>query len=369
MEIKDMDEKILNESFVTDKETVKGLQEAEQTKSMKESVPNGYIEVRLSTKGKLYAPEVFHIRNFKTEDLMGISLMDDDEVIIRVAKMLDDLILEKDVSVKDFHEKEVMETLFILYKTFYNPVMKNMDYTVTEKDKEWLANQNGGYESETYRQIERDLKSGKWKPKMEINLNNINLIVPEDIKKTARVKRPSGFTCVYSMPKYGDTLVLREYVQQHWANKDKQFESISKMLKFKYDSEERWRNGENINIQSIPNVPQSEIKKYNDYVIERNIFSIIALRALHLEEYKGQDVSDWSLDKKYALAQDPELDLPTFTKISDSFKNVKFGIPDEIPIINPITGEGENYEYSFRMVTWLQAMGNNGDDETVIEFE
>ena len=26
-------------------------------------IPTSYIEVRLSTKGKLYAPEVFHIRN------------------------------------------------------------------------------------------------------------------------------------------------------------------------------------------------------------------------------------------------------------------------------------------------------------------
>lgn len=366
----EIDNSTINKSFVSDTDTPKKFEKVIEDENTINSIPPGYIKIELSTEGKLYAPKVFHMRNFRTEDLMGISLMDDDEVVIRVANMLDDLIWEKDVSVKNFHEREVIETLFILYKTFYNPTMKNMDYKPTDADMEYLATQNGGSDSDAYRNIERDLKSGKWSPKFDINLNSIKMLTPpEKINKSAKIAKTSGFNCVYSMPKYGDAIVLRDYVQQHWAQKDKQFESITKMLKFKYDSEQRWRNGENIQLKSIPEVPESEIKKYNDYVIERNVFSITALRALHLESYRGTDVSEWTMDKKYEIAQDPELDLPTFTKIRTAFDSIKFGIPDKIPIIDPITGKEENYEYSFRIPTILQALGNNESDGTTIEFE
>lgn len=356
--------------FATDKETSEKMQEVIKEEETLKDIPNGYIKVELSTKGRLYAPKVFHIRNFKTEDLMGLSLMNDDEVVIKVANMLDDLIWEKDVSVKNFHEKEVTETLFILYSTFYSPTMKGQSYKPTEADYDYLANENGGRESEAFRQIERDLKSGKWKPTFDIDLERIKLIeAPEKFTKSAKVKKNSGFTCRYSMPRYGDAIVLRDYVQQHWANKDKQFEAITGMLKFKADAEERWRKGENINLASIPKVPEAEMKKYNNYVLERNVFSITALRALHLEEYKGEDVSQWSLDKKYQIAQDPELDLPTFNKINKMFNDVKFGIPDKIPITNPITGKEEEYEYSFRISAILQALGNNESDGVTIELE
>ena len=367
-EIRDSDE---NYGFkTTKKEVAEQIKETQEKVAQIEEIPAGYISVELSTEGEYYAPKVFHMRNFNTEDILNLAIADDSEVIVRTANMMDDLIWEKDVSVKDFTDKEVTETVFTLYKTFYNPIMKGQEYTPTEQDMEFLAKQNGGRESAEFKQIERDLKTGKWKPTFDIDLNSVvPYKKPAKATKTATVTKPNGFSCKYAMPRYGDTVVLKNYVEEFWADEDRKFEPITQMLKDAEDMKRRFREGENINLLSIPKPTKEDMKRYNDYVMRRNAFSMTALRALHLIEYRGQDVSGLSLDEKYTMAQDPELDLPTFKKINEAFSNVKIGLPDKIKVISPITNMEEEYEYSFRLPVILQAMGNNESDGTVINFD
>ena len=352
------------------KTTVQQLKEAEEKVAQIGEIPAGYIAVELSTEGEYYAPKVFHMRNFNTEDVLNLAISDDNEVIVRTANMLDDLIWEDNVSVKDFTDKEVTETVFTLYKTFYNPIMKGQEYTPTKEDMEFLAKQNGGKESAEFKQIERDLKTGKWKPTFDIDLNKVVPYKrPEKTTKVATVKKPNGFSCKYAMPRYGDTVVLKTYVEEHWADEDRMFEPITQMLKDEQDMKRRFREGENINLMSIPRPTKEDMKRYNDYVMRRNAFSMTALRALHLIEYRDQDVSGLSLDEKYEMAQDAELDLPTFKKINETFSNVKIGLPDKIKVISPITNQEVEYEYSFRLPVILQAMGNNESDGTTIDFD
>ena len=372
-EIKDSDE--ANYGFKSDtrpdkNQVVNQIKESQEKVQQIEEIPPGYITIELSEKGKYYAPKVFHMRDFNTEDILNLAISDDSEVIVRTANMLDDLIWEDGVSVKDFTDKEVEETVFTLYKTFYNPVMKGQSYTPTKKDMDFLAKQNGGTESADYKQIERDLKTGKWAPTFDIDLNTVKPYeVPEKVTKVATVTKPNGFSCKYSMPRYGDTIVLKEYVETYWADEDRKFEPITQMIKDEQDMKKRFRDGENINLLSIPRPTKEDKKRYDEYVMKRNAFSMTALRALHLVEYRGQDVSNLTLDQKYKMAQDPELDLPTFKKINEKFSNVKIGLPDKITILDPITNTMEEYEYSFRIPVILQAMGNNESDGTVIDFD
>ena len=81
-------------------------------------VPVGYMTMELSTKGKFGAPKVFHIRNFKTEDLVGLAIEDEDKMQEAAADMLQDLIFEKDVDVKKFHQKKDERELRELKKLF-----------------------------------------------------------------------------------------------------------------------------------------------------------------------------------------------------------------------------------------------------------
>ena len=354
----------LKQENIADNEITKALE------ASKMQIPNGYIEINLSTKGRLYAPASFHIRNFTTEDLMGIALTDDENLPVKVVEMLDKLILEDNVSVREFHEEEVTETLFILYRTFYSDSIKEIEYIPTERDYKFLADQNGGEDSDDYKSLVRSLKNRSWNPKVDISLDSVEIYeCPENIKTVATVKKANGFTCKYSMPRYGDVIQLRECLARVFSERDKSFESIERTIKFAEKEEQRWRNGENVNLRAIPRVPKVEKEKYDEYQLEKSVFLMRAIRALHLEEFNGQDVSSWSLDKKYELAKDPELDYPTFKKIADAFSNIKIGINDHVKVRSPICKEVLDYEYKFRLFTLLQAIQNNGADGTIIDFE
>ena len=336
------------------------------------TVPAGYITVELSTKGLLYAPKKFHIRNFTTDDVMGLAITDDEYLPFKVCELLQKLVYEDDVKIRDFHMKEVEETLFTLYTTFYSTTMKDIEYEPTKEDMDWLAEHNGGDESETYRKIVRDLKNGKWKPKiMQLDLEQVKPfeIDEKSFKKRCKVKKPSGFSCAYEMPHYGDVLTLQEFANETFKEKDKQFAKIQKMLKFENEAKEKWYAGEAVSIEAIPGVPDAEIKKFNDYQLEKSVFYMIAVRALHLVEYKGEDVSGLSLAKRFDLARDPELDYGTFKKINDAFESVKVGLNTKVKILNPITNQVGDYEQSFRLFTILQALISNDPNGVVIEFE
>ena len=87
----------------------------------KESIPAGYAEIRLSTEGRLFAPKVFHIRDFKTEELLEISLVPQKDLPKALLKILKNMIYEEDVDPAKFHISEVEETLVHVYMTFFSP--------------------------------------------------------------------------------------------------------------------------------------------------------------------------------------------------------------------------------------------------------
>lgn len=334
------------------------------------TIPTSYIEIRLSTKGKLYAPEVFHIRNFTVEDLIGIAIVDDETLPIKILEMMQKIVWEKDVDVRKFHESEIKETLFTLYQTFYSPTLSGIEYTPTEKDMEFLAKINGGKDSADYRDIERRLKNGEWKPKFELDLRQVNKFeLPENFKKEARVTKKNGFSCKYAMPQYGDVLFIKEYVDQVFKAEDRKFERLGKMIQFEEDAQERFRKGENINLASIPSVSNDDRKAYNEYQMNKSACILVALRAIHLVEYNGQDVSEMSLEEKFEMAKDPELDYGTFKKVTDAFASVKIGLDPNVTILNPVTGGITPYEYDFRLFTVLEAIGNHDIDGVTIDFE
>lgn len=349
-----------------DLEMLRQIQEdAEET----QSIPAGYITVELSTKGRLKcAPAKFHIKNFTTEGMVDLSMVQPEELPVKLADCLDDLIYEKDVSIKDFNEKEVVETLLILYKTFYSDKLENLDYTLTEKDWDWVAEQNGGKDSDTFKTAERNLRNTPLKFTIDLNQVKFNE-VPENFHPIIKVKKNNGVTFKFGIPKYGDSITIAEFTKRKWAEKDKRYEQIGRILKFREDNEERWRKGENINLRSIPDVPQNEKDEYYEYAREKTKDIMRGFKAIHLLEIKGVDVSNMPLDKKYEYADDPELDHATFQGVLDFFQKQKFGVDNEVDIINPLNGSKGKYEYPFRVDALVQAIYSGKPSTTTYEFE
>ena len=347
---------------------VKGV--ASEESNLKEEIPEGYISIELSTKGKLGAPKKFHTRNFDTADLLNLALSEDEELPEKVAKMLDNLILEKDVSVMKFHEKEVVEYLVRLYQAFYSNDLKDIDFPWGEEDIEFLKNQFGESSEEFQRQY-ADLKSGKWSPKTDVDLGQTDTYDLEDDLKTTiyLTNKETGFKVGFSFPRYGDVVVLRNFIQKEWREKDKQYASIKETIRFRRDAEERVRRGEDIALYRIPNIPEAEKEKYKEYESEKSIFGVMAIKALHLVNFDGKDLSNATLKERLAYTTDARLDYKMMKKVNTFFDKMKIGIKEQVSMRNPIKGVVEPRDYSFRLVDLLQAIKLYESDEYDIDFE
>jgi hypothetical protein len=342
---------------------------AEET-TLKEDIPNGYISMELSTNGKLGAPKRFHTRNFDTSDLLNLALSENEELPEKVAKMLDNLILEEGVSVMDFHEKDVVESLVRLYQAFYSNVLKDIDFPWDETDLEYLQKKLGANSEEYARQYD-DLRSGRWAPKVDVDLGAVETHdLPDDLKTTINLtSKATGFKVGFSFPRYGDVVVLRNFIIKEWREKDKQFATIKDSLRFRRDAEDRVRKGENISLYRIPMVPDAEKERYKEYESEKSAFGVLAIKALHLVNFDGQDVSKLTLKERMALAQDPRIDYKIMKAVNDFYEKMKVGIKEDVAMRNPLKEVAELRKYSFRFVDLLQAIKLYESDEYDIDFE
>lgn len=350
-------------------EDLESLRKVQQEAEEVNSVPSGYYTIELSEKGRLgCAPAKFHMKNFTTEGMIDLSMVQPEELPIKLADMLDDLIWEKGVSIKDFNEKEVVETLLILYKTCYSSKLEGLEYTPTDEDWDFVAEQNGGRETDEFKRAERNLRGQSLKFTLDLNKVKFHEL-PEDFHPTIRVRKANGSTYKFGVPRYGDAIVVANYTKSKWENQDRQYETIGRMLKFREDNEERWRNGENINLRSIPEVPQKDKDAYYEYSRKKSKDMMRCYKALQLLEVNGVDVSRMSLDEKFEYADDPELDHITYQGVLDFFQNQKFGVDNEIEIVNPLTGRPGKYNYPFRVNAIVPAFYSSSSNTTTYEFE
>ena len=345
--------------------------EAREIRDSEASVPDGYITVELSTKGKLYAPAKFHIRNFTAEDLLGMALTDDDTLPIKVIEMLNKLFYEDGIDVGKFHEDEVIETLFILYRTFYTDSLKDVVYKLQKDDWKYLQDTNGGPNSDAYLKLKASIDSGEWSPKINIDLNNIGTYsLPDDFAPRAHVNNSkTGFTCVYGLPSYGDIRDISDFINIIYAREEETLAPIIKKAEYIREQKAKKDRGEPITYDMIPVLTKSEEKTYSDYLMRRNLDIMRATRAAHLLEYRGKDVSDLPIEKKLTLADDPELDLRVYTKISNALDGLKIGLQKEIKVKSPITNKEISYPFTFRLFDLLQAISTTEPDGIDVVFK
>lgn len=347
-----------------------------EMKDLRETVentklPNGYISVELSSHGKLGAPAKFHIRNFLTEDMMGLVTADDEDFEIKLCQMLQDLILEKDCDIKQFHEKEVVETLFILYKSFYQTTLHNLTWNITNEDKEYLAKVDGGKTSDKYKRHLEAIKNGEEKKQFDLNLNTVKFFELDDsFKSTIKVKKPDGFECEYTYPRYGDKILLKEFLMNlpYFKKGEKRFAAIRENLKFKAQKKQEWDEGKDVDLARIPSYPEEQIKEFKEYETEKMQFATRAVKALHLKSIDGKDVSNLPLEERMKIAEDPRLDHATFEKVSKIYEDMKVGADENIKVIDPYLGHEVSIKYPFRIPALIQTIRDSDIDGTSIEF-
>lgn len=357
------------------------IAEARQTMEDVINTPDGYIEIHLSTRGKVSgAPEKFYIRNFSPEDLMKMGTASEADMPLKIVEILDGMIWnapgtpeDKKITVKEFTLKEVVETLLDVYETFYTKIFPDQTWIPTDEDYEFLKQRYGGEDSEAYRERVRALENGSWKPKFDLDISKLSYYdVPDDFKSHVRVTRKfngKDFTIKFRLPRYGDFVTLKFFIDEVYRKEDGRWAQVAEILKNRDDALEAMKRGENINWRSVPNVTDADRKGFEEYQNEKAQFAMTATKALYITEFDGQDVSQRPLEEKIGLARDPRVDYTSFQQAQKLFDSLKFGYVEEITVYDPIMEKVVTRNYTFQLNDLLQAISNPGDIEADISLE
>lgn len=328
--------------------------EFKKARENRKDVNGDYIPVRLSTKGKVYAPPLFHIKNFTVAEVLDISLSDLREIPTKVLNYLSKNVLEEDVDIGGFTKEEYVETVFNFFKFFYSSSIKGHTYNLQPSDYTYLQNMNGGPESPEYLKILRDLKDETWVPKFNLELNTIKThdIGPDFIQKATI--RKGNFSYAYGLPSFRDLIDLEDFIHIIFREEEARFESTEKIIKLRTEQLKKRLEGENIPLESIPMLPKTIEAQYNDFNYKRQLYYSRAIRAAYLREYQGEDLSKYPIEEKMKLIADNRIDLKNYTEFVAKTREQSFGLNKQVNIISPITSSPTSYSFSLDSLVALK---------------
>ena len=334
------------------------------------TIPAGYIKIELADDERIYAPASFYARNLGSEDLLGMALSDDEMLPIRTIDIFNSLIYDEGIDVGNFTDQEVVCMLFEIYYNYTSHIIKDHPYKLQPSDYEYLAKTCGGEDSDAYMKKIRDYKSGRWAPKVDIDLTKIKrLKLPADFKPVLKLERKStGFSCKYGFPRYGDIKVVKEFLDITYQQEDEIHQGIASTLRYRQEQLQKRDDGEKIPYESIPDLSKKQSEEWEKYTYGRNITLLKAIRANNLLEYRGKDVSQLPLSQKLDIAEDPEFDLAVYKAISKKIAETLVGLQKTIKIISPVTNEEIDYPFNFKVFDMLQAIQNTDTDDIEVSY-
>ena len=339
-----------NHNFLEDQMLNTLNQEVQRAKNLA-SVPPGYIEVALSTKGRVGAPAIVHVRNFTVGELLELSLTTDTDLPRRLIAALNKAIYE-DTDVANWHESEIEELLIYIYAEFYKSTLDSVEFPLLEEDYEFVKNGPDG------EQRCKDLREHKWVPRTSITLlRDIDPYeVSDDYSPEITIKnKKTGFYVTFSYIKYGDRLLVKDWLDKVYRDEEKQFDALVETLKHNSSVADPAKR--------LP-VDPAEKEAYSDFVAKKLGTLTEVSRLISVVNYNGQDVSKMDVDEKYKLlSQDARIDYGMIAKLAARQDKQPFGLKPFIHMINPLTNEPCVRRFSFRILSILQAMQLSGSDE------
>lgn len=321
-------------------------------------VPEGYAEIKLSTKGKVGAPAIFHIRNFKVGDIISLSLTSERELPSRLIPLLNEMILE-DVNVAQWHEKEVEELMVNIFVIFYKDTLDEINFPVQKEDLDYLKS------IPEKASLAADIENKKWTPKTTITISkdvDTYDLVDDFSPRITITNKKTGFHVTFDYVKYGDQLIIKKWIDSYFEEEEEKFKLLKEQLNFNNNVSRQIRinpSAVNTLIEIDPELEQ----EYKDYQTRKLQAITNVVRIISIVDYNGRDVSNMSLSDKYELmVNDARIDYGLISKLAKRQEKNPWGIKPEVRMVNPITNQQCLRRFSFRIPAILQAMQLSGDD-------
>ena len=211
-----------------------------------------------------------------------------------------------------------------------------------------------------------DLDKGLWVPRTDIDIaKSVDTYdVPDDwTPRIAITNKKSGLRVVFDFIKYGDQIVIKDWLDSYFAEDEARFSRVRKQIEFNNNLSRQFLEDPS-NVDKYIEIDKDEENAYMDYLVRRTQAITDVAHIVSIVEIDGEDVSGLSVGEKYEkLCNDARIDYNLIAHLSKRQAKVPIGIKPEVEMFNPITEEVVKRPFSFRIPVILQALQLSGSDD------
>jgi len=317
---------------------------------VKKMAPAGYLPISLSSEGNFGVPKTIFIKNFTTEDALALAMAQEELLPEYLIPILNSNIWnpDEDINVSTWTEKQVIELLLKLYANFYSPVITDIVFPLEKSDFELL-------ELPEYAPIRKRYEAG-WKPKIDIDIRKLSFFDMTDIKINERIRiknKKNGLNVVFSIPRFGDFIVLKKNLKEYFFESDRKFRIIGQKIE---------NNDLSITLEDTIELEQ--------YYLKKAMYTTKITKAFYIVEFDGIDISEYSLSQKMEVATDARLDKNVFKQYEKELGKFQYGVDENVQnLVHPFTNKVCTRRFTFRLYDILQDLFISNNDDYDITYD
>lgn len=327
-----------------DMEILERIDEAKKTLGTASEMvaPAGFIPISLSSEGSFDVPKTVWVKNFSSEDFINLSMASEELLPDYLIPVLNSNIWnpDKSINIANWTEPQIIELLIKLYANFFGKTITGIVFPMEKEDFEFIEKKENAY-------IKEQMTNG-WTPTVDIDLTKLKFYDLKDkkVSKYIRVKK-QGINTLFSVPRYGDILLLKKFIEDKYKATDEKYETLKK---------------ENV-------TPEQRVELMN-YFTKKSSFISKLTKCYYLQEIDGVSLENTTLkDKVEKYSDDPRLDFTLIKKYEKALNDLKYGVNPEVEVINPFTNNPCTRRFVFRPFNILSIIFLSESDEYDVSYE
>ena len=314
--------------FVTEKNEDKEIAQKVE-KNSKNKIPGNYIEVKLSSLGKLSVPGILHVRNYNFEEALELSELTSDNEKEIIMNVLNQLIYE-DIDASLLHEQEALEILLNVFGRWWGSKVEGFKYHINE---DLPADEINNKENISI---------------AEIPIANINTTeIAKEIKEPITITNEFGENYQFILPRMQTSIVAKDFVNLKYLAEENKFSSLRKRI----DKDEDYTI--------------EEYKEYTDYLKMKGKEYFRIYQAQLIKSVNGKDIE--SLDEAISMLK--EIDLSTWGEYNSTIDtSFKFGVEPKVKFKCSVNGNTISRRFLFRPMVFLPSVESQNHTGYTVSF-
>lgn len=314
--------KITKDSFVY-KENESKMEDVQT-----DNIPEGYIEVKLESIGKLYAPQILHFKDYSMENLTKLATQKNEKYLDALIEVLNELVYE-DFDCNYLHEEDAKKILLLIHGAFWGGTLQGIPYYLDENKT--IPDEDEKYE-DLFGEASIPISSIKTEPlakevKMPINIKIGN----KNVK--------------FIFPYIGMGPIASGALYHKYAHEERKFSDFVPL----YNEYEKLMEKKEFKKVKNLSICQDDIAKYEEFLTEKETDMLHLIKAQLI--YGIDNKVFTTLEEKIKASK--SLDARFWVTYNNIIKKYKFGINPEVEFISELTSKKITRRFEFRPMELL----------------